>query len=308
MKQTSIMSFDSRFAHEFHAMTFPFTCQLSLAPLIAFWQQAISTQHPIKEAMARMVQDQLHQAPELFEPITDQAIIAQHRELVDMLMSVVFPRASWEQAYAAALLPFHLQKSFYATPSFERLGMADEDGTLRGRMNTDGQTLAHVKILHAYAFILQKVYGIELDFEYPLIFTTTDPNTGLDRHFKPNLDGRFVEIKTVGEVPPLTDEAKQQVLANLANPHSLMELLPPDHFVFQGFTVLTAEDVTDQEVLSALKRDLIEKESIVSNARFRNLQDKLRTLFRKPDLLFGLAALQNGQVLVLSAGANMAYG
>jgi hypothetical protein len=307
MQHTSLMSLDSRFAHDCHAVTFPFSCQLSLAPLIAFWQQAISTQHPIKAAIASMVQDKVRQAPELLEPITDQAIIAQHRELVDMLMSVVFPPASWEQAYAAALLPFHLQ-SFYATPSFERLGMADEDGTLRGRMNMDGQTLAQVKILHAYAFILQKVYGIDLDFAYPLIFTTTDPYTGLERHFKPNLDGRFIEINTVGEVPPLTDEAQQQVLANLANPHLLMELLPPEHFVFQGFTVLTAEDVTDQEVLSSLKRDLIEKESIVTNARFRTLQDKLRTLFRKPDLLCGLAALQDGQILVLNAGANIAYG
>jgi hypothetical protein len=307
MKHTSSMSLDSRFAHDVHALTFPFTCQLSLAPLIAFWQQSISTQHPIKAAIARMVQDQLQQAPELCAPITDQAIFVQHQELVDMLMSVVFPPASWDQAYAAALLPFHLQ-SFYATPSFARLGMAEEDGTLRGRMNMDVQTLAQVKILHAYAFILHKIYGIDLDFAYPLIFTTTDPQTGLERHFKPNLDGRFLEIKTVGEVPRLTDEAQQQVLANLADPHRLMELLPPEQFVFQGFTVLTAEDVTDQEVLSALKRDLIEKESIVSNARFRTLQDKLRTLFRKPDLLFGLAALQDGQVLVLNAGANIAYG
>ena len=307
MQDTALMALDARCAHEVQTQTFPFICQLSLTPLIAFWQQAIATRHPIKAGIASMVQDKLRQAPELLEPITDQALIAQHRELVDMLMSVVFPQASWEQAYAAALLPFHLQ-SFYATPSFERLGMADEDGTLRGRMNTDRQTLAQVKILHAYAFILQKIYGIDLDFAYPLIFTTTDPQTGLDRHFKPNLDGHFIEIKTVGEVPLLTDEAKQQVLANLANPHLLMELLPPEHFVFQGFTVLTAEDVTDQEVLSALKRDLIEKESIVSNARFRTLQDKLRTLFRKPELRFGLAALQDGQVLVLNAGANMAYG
>jgi hypothetical protein len=216
MKHISLMSLDTRFALDVPAMTFPFTCTLSLAPLIAFWQQALSTRHPIRGVLASMVQDQLRQAPELLEPITDQAIIAQHRELVDLLMTVVFPRASWEQAYVAALLPFHLQ-SFYATPAFERLGMADEDGTLRGRMNTDGQTLAQVKILHAYAFILQQVYGIDLDFEYPLIFTTTDPHTGLDRHFKPNLDGRFVEIKTVREVPPLTAEATQQVLANLAH-------------------------------------------------------------------------------------------
>ena len=307
MKHTANMSLDSRFAHDVHAMPFPFTCQLSLAPLIAFWQQAIATQHPIKAAIASMVQDQVRQAPALLEPITNQAILVQHQELIDMLMSVVFPKASWDQAYAAALLPFHLQ-SFYATPAFERLGMAEEDGTLRGRMNIDVQTLAQVKILHAYAFILHKIYGIDLDFAYPLIFTTTDPQTGLERHFKPNLDGRFLAIKTVGEVPPLTDEAHEQILANLANPHRLMELLPPEHFVFQGFTVLTAEDVTDQEVLSALKRDLIEKEAIVSQARFRTLQDKLRTLFRKPDLLFGLAALHDGQVLVLNAGANMAYG
>ena len=307
MNHTSRMSLDSRLAHDVHALTFPFTCQLSLAPLIAFWQQTISNQHPIKAAIARMVQDQLRQAPELLAPITDQAILVQHQELVDMLMSVVFPQASWDQAYAAALLPFHLQ-SFYATPAFARLGMADDDGTLRGRMNMDGQTLAQVKILHAYAFILHKIYGIDLDFAYPLIFTTTDPQTGLERHFKPNLDGRFLEITTVGEVPQLTDEAQQQVLANLADPHLLMDLLPPEQFVFQGFTVLTAEDVTDQEVLSALKRDLIEKESIVSNARFRTLQDKLRALFRKPALLFGLAALQDGQVLVLHAGATMVYG
>src|SRR5215510_9034021 len=307
MQNTALMALDARFAHEVHAMTFPFICQLSLAPLIAFWQRAIATQPPIKAAIASMVQEQVRQAPELLEPITDQAILVQHREVVDMLMSVVFPRASWDQAYAAALLPFHLQ-SFYATPAFERLGMAEEDGTLRGRMNTDGQTLAQVKILHAYAFILQKIYGIDLDCAYPLIFTTTDPQTGLERHFKPNLDGRFLVIKTVGEVPPLTDEAQQQILANLAHPYLLMELLPPEQFVFQGFTVLTAEDVTDQEVLSALKRDLIEKESIVSNTRFRHVPDALRTLFRKPDLLFGLAALQDGQVLVLNAGANIAYG
>jgi hypothetical protein len=76
MQHTSLMSLDACFVHEVHAMTFPFICQLSLAPLIAFWQQAISTQHPIKAAIASMVQDKLRQAPELLEPITDQAILA----------------------------------------------------------------------------------------------------------------------------------------------------------------------------------------------------------------------------------------
>ncbi len=86
-----------------------------------------------------------------------------------------------------------------------------------------------------------------------------------------------------------------------------MELVPPDQFVIQGFAILSAVEVTDQEVLSALKRDLIEKE-IISNQRFDSLKLKLRTLFQKPDLGFGLAAIQGQNVLILNPEASMEYG
>ena len=305
MKQSRFSS-DTRFALNLHTNAFPFAYELSLAPLVAFWHQVGSSDPSVKGRQAAMVQDAVRQSPELLEPIEDLSLISQHRELVDALMSVVFPLALWEQTYAAALLPFHMQ-SFYATPSFERLLMAD-DGTLRGRVHVDEQTVDHVRVLHAYVFLLQQVYGIELDFDYPFILTATDPDTGLDRHFRMNFDGRFMEVKAVGEVPALTDEAKRHLLANLADPRVLMELIPPERFVMHGFTVLNAVEVTDQEVLSALKRDLIEKESIVSNTRLQSLQDKLRTLFRKPDLLFGLAACQGQQLLMLHYGIHIEHG
>src|SRR5207247_6971199 len=73
-----------------------------------------------------------------------------------------------------------------------------------------------------------------------------------------------------------------------------------DKFVLRGFMILKAVDVTDQEVLSSLKRDLIDKESIVSSARFQSLQAKLRTLFRRPGLHLGLAAVEGDRALVLS--------
>jgi hypothetical protein len=307
MKQSSVMSFDTRAAVNPPTHSLPFTCKLSLKPLVDFWTQVGSGEHTMRGMLARLVQDQVRQVPELLEPLEDPTVITQHKELVDLLMTIVFPPASWDQAYAAAMIPFQLQmQSFYATPSFERL--LTDHGVLRGRLNADAQTFAHVKILHAYALILQRLYGIVLDFEYPLIFTVTDPDTGLDRHFKPNMDVRFVEVLTVGEAPALDAEVKKHLLANLADPHALMTILPPERFVFQGFAVLNAEEVTDQEVLSSLKRDLIEKESIISNARFNNLQAKLRTLFRKPDLLFGLAALQQDKVLMLNYGVRIEHG
>jgi hypothetical protein len=307
MSQQTFLSSDTRFDLNVHAKSFPFAYELSLAPLLKFWQQAPTEARSVRGALATVVHEALQHTPALREPVMDVAVMAQHQELVDVLMTVAFPQALWGQTYAAALLPFHLQ-SFYATPPFQNL-LVGENGVLRGRVNADEQTVHHVKILHAYAFILQQVYGIEIGFEYPIILTVADPETGLDRHFRLNFDGRFLEVRPVGGEPPLLSEAaRRRLMANLADPQVLMELLPPERFTFCGFTVLNAVEVTDQEVLSLLERDLIEKESMVSNSRFQGLQEKLRTLFRKPDLVFGLASIRDEHVFMLNSGAPIEYG
>src|SRR5262249_22965119 len=80
-----------------------------------------------------------------------------------------------------------------------------------------------------------------------------------------------------------------------------------DRFVVEGFTILRAVDVTDQEVLSSIKRDLIDRESIVSHAKFGALQTKVRALFRLPELQFSLAAIDGGRVLILNYGAELQH-
>ncbi len=305
MNQPSLLSADTRYELNKQADVLPFTCELSLAPLVEFWQQAIADNHPMYRSLARPIQAALKKAPELMEPIADLSVIAEHQELVETLMTAVFPPASWDESCMAALVPFQFQ-SFYATPSFEQLMLSDS-GRVQGRVNVDEQTVARVKLLHTYAFIMYMIYDISLDFDFPLIFTVTDPETGLDRHFRMNFDGRFMQVKTVGDPPPMTPYERKRVMANLTDPEVLMEFLPPEKFIIQGFAVLHAIEVTDQEVLSELKRDLLEKE-IISNDRFDSLQLQLRTLFRKPDLGFGLAAIQGDQVLILNYGSSMEYG
>ncbi len=282
------------------AWEFPFKCFLSLSPLIDFWNQRVSQKQTLDCDITEKIREQLQQAPELLHPIADLSIIAKHRGLVDTLMSVVFPPAFWETSYSAAIAPFHLQ-SFYATPRFERMLLL-ADGTFRGRPRLDFNAMASGKLLRAYLHIAKKFYGLDLDFDYPMIFTFIDPETGLERHFKMNFDPRFVETRKVGELKPLSGAARNHLLANLNDLNVWMELIPPGHFEFHGFAVINAVDVTDQEVLSSLKRDLIEKESIVSNARFISLQERLRALLRRPQLTIGLAAMQGNQVFVLNYG------
>ena len=70
--------------------------------------------------------------------------------------------------------------------------------------------------------------------------------------------------------------------------------------MLRGFSIVKAVEVTDQEVLSALKRDLIDRESIVSKERFCGVESRLRTLFRRPNLKLGIGAIDGERVLILN--------
>ncbi|MBI4627426.1 MAG: GAF domain-containing protein, partial [Candidatus Rokubacteria bacterium] len=280
---------------------FPFRSELSLAPLVAFWEQAFGDHDSVKGAFARMVRAEVEKAPELLRPITDLAVIERHRKLVDVLMAAVFPPALFDQEYAAALVPFQL-RAFYATPPFRRLLMAP-DGALRGRMSLAPSIVAALRFAFATRLVLERVYGKKVDADYELVFTVPDPDTGLDRHFRMQFDWRFVDVETLGDPPPLSGDAAEILHAGFRDPGAMRAVLPADRFVLRGLTIFRALEVTDHEVLSALKRDLIDKESITSSARFQGLEDKLRTLFRRPRLCLGLAALDGDRVLVLSHGA-----
>jgi GAF domain-containing protein len=282
---------------------FPFRCELSLAPLITFWTQ-LSAYHEFgRGPIPALVREKARAAPELAGLIDDLSVIETHRAFVDLMMSALFPPAFWEQEYGAALFPFQL-RAFYATPPFRR-SLMSADGTLQGRANflqehSVEQTLAAARLLLAYELILERTYGIDPGGDVPVIFTTTDPTTGLDQHFRLQFDWRFVEVELLGPKPPLPDAVRQRLQTGLIDADLLRELLPPDRFVLRGFMIVKAVDVTDQEVLSSLKRDLIDKDSIVSSSHFLGLQAKLRTFFRRPDLGLGLAAVEGDRVLVLN--------
>ena len=280
---------------------FPFRTEFSLAPLIAFWTRASDDVSPARAAIARLVAEQIDKAPDLACSITDAEVLERHRDLVDVLMSAEFAPALWEQGYGAAMIPFHL-RGFYATPPMRRDLMHD-DGRLKGRINLDETFVGAIRRGYAYALVLRRLYGLDVDLDYPLILTVPDRDTALSRHFRLLFDWQFVDVEALGALPALPDDARAHLGARLLDGAYLEAILPPDRFVLRGVTFLKAIEVTDQEVLSALKRDLIDRESIVSPARFAELQSRLRTLFRRPEVRLSLAALDGERVLILNSGA-----
>src|SRR5207248_1031350 len=187
------------------------------------------------------VREKAREAPELAGLIEDLSVIEKHRAFVDLMMTAMFPPAFWEQEYGAALFPFHL-RAFYATPPFRRALMG-ADGSLQGRASflqaqSVAQTMAGAKLLLAYELILERVYGIELGADAPVIFTAVDSASGLDQHFRLQFDWRFVDVKVSGPKPPLTDAARQRLKAGHVDGDYLREILPPERFILRGFMIV----------------------------------------------------------------------
>ncbi|MEK7727172.1 MAG: GAF domain-containing protein [candidate division KSB1 bacterium] len=282
---------------------FPFKSYLSLKPLIETWKRTEASDDPLKAALAPKVREALRQAPELSGTITDLTVLDKHRPLLALLMSTIFPAAYRDEVAAAALVPFKLQP-VYATPTFERLMLVQEGSFTQGVGLTASMQI-WTRTMNAYKHILAKFYGVTLDFEYPLLFTSTDEKTGLERHYKILIDLRFIDVLKVGETKQLGAEEIKTLLAHSHDMSVWFELIPPECFEFHGFAVFHAIDVTDQEVLSALKNDLLKKDALTSAPQFQSLQHKLRVLLKRPAVKMGLAGIPGAQNLMQEHGREL---
>lgn len=282
----------------------PYRCVFSLKPLVDYLAQFDTAVDLYGAQLAETIKSGLADAPELLQPIEDFSVLETHLDLVRTLMSAVLPRAFWDTGLSGAVVPFTLRPAF-VSPKFRTL-FINNDGSFRGRLNVKQNEFLRVRLIRFYLLILKKFYGIEKELDYPLVTVVQDVETGLDRHFQMRPDLRFVDVRKVGSPPSLTDADVVTVIRNLKDPEALLHFFPPKNFELHGFTIMQAADVTLPEVMSALERDLIDRSGISSNEGFGLLQDRLRTLLRRPELKVHLAVLKGEQVLLLNSACEMA--
>ncbi|MEJ2093284.1 MAG: GAF domain-containing protein [Syntrophobacterales bacterium] len=275
---------------------FPFKCRLSLSPLIEFWERLLAEGSCGLGSMAPSIRQQLESVPMLRQPIDDPTILEQHQGLIDMLMTIVFPPAFREDDCAAAFVPFQFT-IVYATPAFKTL--FKEGREFVSQLNINPQEWGWGKTLRANTLILRKIYGMDLDWDYPLVARSKCPKTGLDRFFNIILDPKFLEIKALKEPRILTEEDRARLLANVTDLAVWRELIPPEDFEIQGFGVFRAMEVTAHKMISALRADLFEEEAIFQRDGFASLQEKLQIYLQEKDIELGLAAIREEQIFLL---------
>jgi hypothetical protein len=277
-----------------------FKTVLSIDPLLDFWRDKVAPRCEYMAGMFEVFEKRVQETPALQGDIDRPELAATYTDILSPLMTVAFPSSTWETEISGAFTPFQ-HDAIYCTPAYREL-LFDGAGKIAGRLKGENNTLDYQRLVRAYALILKRLYGIEQGVDSPLIRIVTDPKTGLERHFQITPDFQFVQVGTVGKPPELNDQDRKQVIAHIADPDVLTTLLPPKRFIFRGFSVVRAVDVTESEITSALERDLIDQESIFSADGFSRLQSRLRTLFGQADLKASLAALQGDNVMILNDG------
>ena len=269
------------------AQAFPFRTALSLAPLVAWWQQR-ATAEPAS-SLGRLAADLLARTaavPELLADDPAPALLAAHAELIEALFMALIPAASRTATLSGAIAPFD-RLVLYATAPFRQV-MVTAAGQLKSPLNLSVPETTFYLIRHIYRHLLTVCYGERPTVEETILFTIPYYETGLYRHFKVELNQQFLTAEVIGELPELSTDDRRLLRDAPLDLAPWLERLPPESFAFRGFLMLHLTDVTETQILSNLKNDLLARDVLLAPDRLEQLQEQLRALFGEPTLHLGL--------------------
>ncbi len=277
---------------------FPFRTVFTFRYLLEYWEalDAASPLYPVFEKKIRLLIDGRHP---LLDPAHVREAVIAHPGAVRDLMSIVFSPVQSENGIAAAQ-PIDSFDAFFMTESYRK-----HFGETMEHPSTGELEEIYCRILlYIYSRILKQFYSFEIFYETSMVVSLRDPRSGLMQYFNTTFDDRFVRLFKISEPPALGPDDITLLSENLNDLGLLMKMVPPAHFEIHGFAIVNKIDVTTQEIISEIKRALLDKNSILEQAKYTHLQDLIRGLLRKPAIKLDLAAIHHDRALVLSSGSD----
>ena len=272
---------------------FPFARVLSLHKLIDFWV-GVGESDTAQGQMARDLVERTSAIPDLLGA-TSASALRENEDLVAELMTAAFPAARSENWIAGAMTPFSFEPVF-GTDAFKRLLAVERWHTDAGSTGFfgDSEGLARAKAMNGFHLVLARFYNVVTNFHFPTVFRS-DQSDGLHEYYRIHIDPTFIDINCLGELPELTADQLRLLVDHPVDRELWTKLLPPHLFEFRGFVVITLIDVSDHEIHSLLKGELLQRNALTSTDRLENIEQHMRSLLRIPDLRIGIIGLPTGR-------------
>ena len=262
-----------------------FNSLLSLQPLVTVLKKMIAEGKPGARRLYEGLLNEVAAHPELLEPIDDLKPLIENAELVESLLSTIFPpsTAANEGLYAISF-PFR-HETIYASPGFRSLFLTDGSNVIT---LPDKKTIININkalLSLAYDVILKQFYSFNVPSVVSSVHPFTDPERNMTRYFDLQLNAQFVEVKCINEdfALPANFAPKRQL-----DLEELQTTFPLENFRFEGLVVIRVEDVTGEQVIAEIKNTLITLNTSSDTAVYDKLQTHIRTLIELNEVKVGI--------------------
>lgn len=265
----------------------PFKIMLNFGQVIDHWKVLAANEDDIDEACsAKAFLKRLEKkAPELLGPIEDLEIIERHEEIMRTLLSPLFPVLTTNNEIKAIAIPF-VPTVFNATQRLTKI--LNDAGTEQPTMMR--QSDPDLLYVNACIFILKFKYGLPINTKQAVYFDIPNAQTGIQRHYRAMINADFSSFTVKDTFKPLTQEDIQELSDNFNNVALWKEKIPPNSFIYEGFSIVTLFDVTEDEAISALKVNLLKKDALQTKDLVDSIRTQISSLIGIEEIKLGFAA------------------
>ncbi|HVE60938.1 MAG TPA: GAF domain-containing protein, partial [Chitinophagaceae bacterium] len=263
-----------------------FNSLLSIKPLVAVLNKMIAEGKPGARKLYQNLLHEIESKPKLLEPIKDAAVLKEESELVETLLSTIFPPStSANQGMYAISFPFR-SEIIYASPSFKELFIKDETNFITVPDNKTNYTITIATLNLAYNLILRKFYNWDLPAVASSVHNFVDAETGLTKYLELKLNAQFVDVSLTNTSFTLPSSFKHQRSLEI---DELKKQFPIENFQFEGLVVIDVTDITTDQVIAEIKNTLININAFSDVMLYDELQVHVQTFLGIKDVKIGIS-------------------
>jgi len=216
--------------------------------------------------------------------------IEKYTELFELIYSCLLPFTSDENNSLWGLSVPIVPKIFYGTNALYKV--LRDQGTGKAKLSAisdlELEEAGKHKIEWIYSLLLERLYNIQPVFPYEMVHSLVDEKTNLRKYYRVNIDTRFIDIHINGKLPDLSFEKLQLLADDKKTIDFLKEQLSFSLFRFEGFSVVTAIDVTEHYAVEIIKDSIVNRAAHNDDFYFHRVVEALKTLCGSNSIEFGL--------------------
>jgi hypothetical protein len=259
---------------------------VSFKKFTEFLEEKLKDSDTLQAKFYRFVLKHFKKNPELLAPIKISAL-GKFKYIFDLLEGTVLPHLLSEKEFALGLgVPMN-PLFFLSTEAFQSL--------VENRISDESANIKEFKALVqyrrkklSYTLILERFYNFKPLVKEEMIHMRKDKITQLTRYFSLDIDNRFVEVLHKGTLPKINITQAQQQLADIKSISELEKKLPLSEFSFEGFSIVTAADITPRYALHKMRSVVIKHNPHAYNETYKAIAELLEQLCGKKNVTFGL--------------------